>query len=283
MNIFDSDLYQKRLINAQKKLDGYDFLLKRAANSIVEHITDINRQFENIIELGYRTYHIYEKLKTENNTYIKASIIPSNKADIIYAPEHLPLDQYKGTCDLVICNLHAHHINDVPGFLIQAKHLLKPDGMFIASLFGVETLKELRESLQNVEANHYGQISPRLSPLVDIRDAGGLLQRAGFALPVIDKEMLTVSYKDSHDLMLDLRGMGETNIMLSQNKQTPPKGFFDHLQHYYKTHFTNTDGMVDATVEILYLTGWSPSPSQQKPLKPGSAEHSLTQALSKDL
>lgn len=287
MQIFDTDLYTKHLERAQPKLAGnYDFLLKHASKSLIEHILDIKRDFHTIIELGYRSPYIYDALSNEKNKYIRATTLPSLKdsghADLLYEAEHLPLDRYASSCDLVVCNLHAHHINDVPGFLIQAKELLKNDGLFIMSLFGALSLHELRQTLHHVQANIYGEIRPKLAPLVDIRDAGGLLQRAGFALPVVDKENLTIAYRDLYHLLHDLRGMGETNVMVGQYKQLTQKDFFKHADHFYKEHFVNEDGLLDATTEILYLTGWKPDPSQQQPLKPGSAEKSLADALTKE-
>ncbi len=288
MQIFDLTLYNRHLERAQATLhEKHDFLLKHAADAILEHLRDINRDFKTVIELGYRTPHIYNALSQNSDThYIRATTLESlykdKQADVLYEAERLPLEHYTNSCDLVICNLHAHHLNDVPGFLIQAKQLLKNDGLFIMSLFGVESLQELRQTLQFVQANIYGEMRPRLSPLVDIRDAGALLQRAGFALPVIDKERLTLAYKDLSHLMHELRGMGETNIMNGLCKHMTPKQFFTHAQTHYKEHFSGADGLIDATVEILYLTGWKPDSSQQQPLKPGSAEKSLIEALTKE-
>ena len=147
------------------------------------------------------------------------------------------------------------------------------------SLFGVETLTELRQSLAHVSANQYGVISPRISPLVDIRDAGGLLQRAGFNLPVTDKEIITVTYDNAFKLLVDLRGMGETNVLNQQSKNIPPKAFFPEVCTHYAHTYSNSQNKVKATFELIYLTAWKPDKNQQKPLSPGSAKTSLSEAL----
>lgn len=276
--LFDLDLYRTRLEKCQNNLGNYDFLLKEAGDNLCDRLLDIKREFKTVLELGHRHNGLFETIKNKSETYIRSSIIEANEnKDCLYHPEFLP---YKDkSFDLVISNLHAHHINDLPGFLIQAKRLLKKDGLLLMSLFGVETLNELRSSLTKISANEFGNISPRLSPLVDIRDAGGLLQRAGFNLPVTDKEVLTVTYANAFQLLVDLRGMGETNPLFNQNKKTPPKDFFPKVCTDYAHNFSNDEGRIKASFEIIYLTAWRPDESQQQPLKPGSAKATLSDAL----
>ena len=171
-------------------------------------------------------------------------------------------------------------MNDLPGALIQIKNALKPDGLFIGAMFGGETLKELRESLIQTELNMKGGVSPRIAPFADKQDMGALMQRAAFALPVIDSETVTVTYDNLFKLMHDLRGMGESNILAARNKTYPSRDFFTKTAEYYQTHFSEPDGRLIATFEIIFLLGWAPHASQQKPLKPGSAEKNLADVLS---
>ncbi|NIK90010.1 SAM-dependent methyltransferase [Rhizomicrobium palustre] len=171
-----------------------------------------------------------------------------------------------------------HNINDLPGALAQIRRALKPDGLFVAALFGGATLTELRDSFAQGEIATTGGISPRVAPMADVRELGGLLQRAGFALPVADVERTTVRYRDFFTLVRDLRAMGETNALSSR------KGFLSRatlaaaLEHY-REHYADENGKLIATFEIIYLLGWAPDESQQKPLKPGSAKMRLADAL----
>ncbi len=185
----------------------------------------------------------------------------------------------EGSCDLITSVLDLHTINDLPGALIQIRRSLKPDGLFIGAMFGGETLYELRESLTQAELEIKGGASPRVHPFASKQDLGALLQRAGFALPVVDSEILTVTYADMFRLMHDLRGMGETNILALRNKSYPGKGLFLQAAQYYQHKFSEPDGRIYASFEILFLLGWAPHASQQQPLKPGSAQNRLADAL----
>lgn len=277
-SLFNLDLYRLRLERAQNTLNDYDFLLKEAGENLADRLKDIKRDFSHVLEIGYRHPVIYNLLSDHCQSYTRASTIPNiDESECLYHPEFLPFKD--NSFDLVICNLHGHHINDLPGLLIQAKRLLKNDGLLLMSLFGVETLTELRQSLAHVSANQYGVISPRISPLVDIRDAGGLLQRAGFNLPVTDKEIITVTYDNAFKLLVDLRGMGETNVLNQQSKNIPPKAFFPEVCTHYAHTYSNSQNKVKATFELIYLTAWKPDKNQQKPLSPGSAKTSLSEAL----
>jgi SAM-dependent methyltransferase len=177
--------------------------------------------------------------------------------------------------DLVISNLSLHWINDLPGALSQICRALKQDGLFLATMLGGETLKELREALMEAEIEIEGGLSPRLSPFAGIKDAGNLLGRAGFALPVADTETITVSYKDPIKLMSDLRGMGEANANAQRKTTFSRRATMMRAIEIYVEKFTNEEGLIPATFEIIYLTAWAPDESQQKPLQPGSGQLSL--------
>jgi len=188
------------------------------------------------------------------------------------------LESAAGTFDLTVSLYTLQAINDLPGALIQIRHALKPDGLFLAALFGGDTLHELRESFAFAETEISGGISPRVSPFADVRDMGALLQRGGFALPVADVERLQVRYGDFASLVRDLRAHGQSNALSARRRQFLGRRTLEALMAHYAAHHGN-DGKLNATFETLYLTGWAPHQSQQQPLKPGSAKNRLSDAL----
>lgn len=183
-----------------------------------------------------------------------------------------------GPFDLAVSIFSLQTINDLPGALVQLRRLLKPDGLFVGALLGGSTLGELRDSFAAAELATRGGISPRISPFADVRDMGGLLQRAGFALPVADVERLTVRYGDFFSLVRDLRAHGFTNTLTQRSRQALRRDTLATLLAHYRDHHSE-DGKILARFETLYLTGWTPHESQQQPLKPGSAKTRLADAL----
>lgn len=181
--------------------------------------------------------------------------------------------------DLVLHAMSLHWANDVVGQLIQARNALTPDGLFIGCLFGGNTLHELRKCLSEAEIALAGGLSPRVAMAAEIRDLGQLMQRAGFALPVADKITLTASYESIFHLSHDLRRMGETNALALRKRAFEKKELFGLADEIYKEHFSDGEGRIIATFEIVFLTGWTPHESQQKPLRPGSAQARLADAL----
>ena len=184
-----------------------------------------------------------------------------------------------GSLDLIISSLSLHWANDVIGALVQARLALRPDGLFIGALFGGATLTELRQSLTAAELELTGGAGPRVSPFADPSDAAGLLQRAGFALPVADVDRVTVRYDHPLKLMTDLRRMGETSVLAERHPRPLTRRVLARAFEIYQQNFADPDGRLPATFEILTLTGWSPSETQQKPLRPGSAKMRLADAL----
>lgn len=180
--------------------------------------------------------------------------------------------------DLAVSLLRLHNINDLPGALVQIRRALKPDGLFIGAMFGGGTLNELRDSLAQGEIAATGGISPRVSPMADVRELGALMQRAGFALPVIDVERTTVRYRDFFTLVKDLRAMGETNALANRKPFLSRAALTGAIAHYQDKH-SDAEGRFLATFDIVYLLGWAPDESQQKPLRPGSAKARLADAL----
>ena len=189
------------------------------------------------------------------------------------------LDVSEGQHDLAIHALALHWADDPVGQLIQLRRALRPDGLCIAAMFGGQTLQELRRVMAETETALRGGLSPRIAPMGEIRDLGALLQRAGFALPVADAETLTVTYRDLRHLVQDLRGMGEGNALLSRDRRPLSRAMLTHAEELYRAHFPGPNGGLAATFEMVFLTGWAPDDSQQKPLRPGSAAQRLADAL----
>jgi SAM-dependent methyltransferase len=183
------------------------------------------------------------------------------------------------TLDLVVSALALQFVNDLPGTLVQIRRALKPDGLFLAALPGGDTLTELRQSFAAAESETTGGVSPRVAPFADLRDLGGLLQRAGFALPVTDTDRLTVRYDSAFALMQDLRRMGATNVLIDRRRRPLKRATLMRMTEIYAERFGDPDGRLRATLEIVWLSGWSPHPTQQQPLKPGSAAARLADAL----
>jgi SAM-dependent methyltransferase len=183
-----------------------------------------------------------------------------------------------GPFDLALSLYSLQAVNDLPGVLIQIRRMLKPDGLFLGALFGGATLAELRESFAYAESETRGGVSPRVAPFADVRDLGGLLQRAGFALPVADVERLSVRYASLSRLVEDLRRHGQTNVLSERRKNFLRRDTFARLKSHYAARH-GEDGKLTATFETIYLAGWAPHPDQQKPLKPGSAQSRLSDAL----
>ncbi len=228
---------------------------------------------------------IEERLESVNRVFTSPAIITGwpqvwqgrMAAKIVRDDDVLALE--RGAHDLVIHMLSLHWANDPVGQLVQARLALKPDGMLICVLFGGQTLHELRAALAEAESRMTGGLSPRVAPMGEIRDLGGLLQRAGLSLPVADAETLTVSYATPRALMHDLRAMGEANAMASRLRRPTARRVINAAEAIYADHFGKPDGRIPATFEIVTLTGWAPDASQQQPLRPGSALASLADAL----
>ena len=192
------------------------------------------------------------------------------------------LDLTENAHDLIIHALALHWANDPVGQLVQCRRALQPDGMFLGMMFGGQTLTQLRSSLAEAETQMTGGLSPRVLPMGEIRDLGGLLQRAGFSLPVADSQTRNVCYRDIFHLMADLRAMGEGNALQQRLRRPTRRSVFTKAAQIYQDTFKDDDGRIPATFEIICLTGWAPDDSQQKPLRPGSATHRLATQLGTD-
>lgn len=238
------------------------FLHKFAASEVSERLKDVNRTFTDPVFIGWQGGFWAEE------TGIDARVIPD--ADV--------LDLEPESCDLIVHCLSLHWAGDPVGQLIQMKRALRPDGLMIAVMFAGETLQELRAALTRAEADVSGGISPRVAPMAELRALGALLQRAGFGLPVADIEPVRVAYETPWHLMRELRAMGETNVLAARSKRFSRRDMFVRMAQIYAEQFCE-DGRMMATFDMAFLTGWAPSETQQKPLRPGSAQVRLADVL----
>lgn len=229
---------------------------------------------------------VQDRLEGVNRTFTATGIVTpfpevwaQQFGDAVIVDDSETLDFPEAQFDLVIHAMCLHWANDPVGQLIQCRRALKEDGLFLCVLLGGQTLSELRAALSQAESMLTGGLSPRIAPMAEIRELGGLLQRAGLTLPVADSVMQNASYRDMNHLMHDLRDMGETNALAGRLRQSTRRALFDMASDLYRDHFAALDGRISASFELICLTGWSPSESQPKPLRPGSAQARLADAL----
>lgn len=239
------------------------FLHAEAASLVSERLEEVNRSFTEIAVIGWKP-EIWSQVMGPDARYITDDEV---------------LDLTEGSCDLIIHAMSLHWANDPVGQLVQMRRALKPDGLMIAVFFGGQTLHQLRIAMAEAESEIEGGLSPRVAPMGDIRELGGLLQRAGFALPVADHFEFNVSYETPLHLMHDLRAMGETNALSGRRRTALRRDTLARALSAYQTHFSDGEGRVMATFDLTFLTGWAPSQDQQKPLRPGSAQTRLAEAL----
>ena len=281
--IFDRKLLRLHRDRAANNFTQHDFLFREVAHRLVDRLRDIKRDFKLTVELGSHDGVLREvvgNLKNINTlfqTEISEKLLRSGTGNFVSDEEFLPLKPH--SIDLAISNLSLHWVNDLPGTLTQIRQSLKPDGLFIASMLGGNTLIELRNVLTEAETSLTNFAVPHLSPFAELSDAASLLQRAGFSLPVADSDLIRVSYSDAFKLMRDLRGMGENNCLSNRSNKFVGKEIFFRAASNYLEHYSDNKGKITASFEVVYLTGWAPAANQPKPLKPGSAKYQLRDAL----
>ena len=266
-----------------RKLGPATFLLDRAAVELGERLSAVLRRFDVVADLGTPTDAVRRVLAANKNigTIVAASANPQD-ADQSFprvAADEETLPFADAALDLVVSVLALQFVNDLPGTLIQVRRALKPDGLFLAALIGGESLMELRASFAAAESEIEGGVSPHVAPFADVREIGGLLQRAGFALPVVDIDRLVVRYDSAFALMHDLRAMGATNALRERRRKPLRRSTLTRMAETYAERYADADGRVRATFEIIWLSAWAPHESQQKPLAPGSAAQRLADAL----
>lgn len=271
--IFDPRLVRAHRARAAARRGAHDFLFREVAARLADRLSDMDRTFPLALEIGGRGGELTALLEGRGSIgkLIQCDPTPAmapGPAGVVAEADALPIVEAR--FDLAISSFALHWINDLPGALLRIRRALKPDGLFLAAMPGGATLCELRAALTEAEVEVLGGASPRVSPFTDIRDAGALLQRAGFALPVADRDTITVDYQSPFKLMTDLRGMGETNALAGMRRGFTPRGVLFRAAEIYQERHAGPGGRVPATFEIVYLTGWAPHESRQKPLAPGS-------------
>lgn len=250
---------------------------------LCDRLSDVKKKFKSALVLGddvlknesyLRKKYRIEKIVCGDISYKRLKKI-SNKIDTVCLDEEL-LPFKENIFDLIIANFCLQWTNDLPGSLIQLRRLLKPDGLFIATLPGGSTLSELRESFNDAEIEIKGGVTPRISPFVDIKDAGNLLIRTGFSLPVAEKDLYTLKFDNLMLLFNALRSYGQSNVLVERCKTLTTINLFKKVEDFYLKRFSLSNNQIQVSLEVITLTGWSPSSNQQKPLTPGSAQHSLS-------
>lgn len=278
ITVFDRAQIARQRNRSLQAPANHTFLIDWTMDQIVERMNVVKRTFPIALQIGARGKPFEKTAAGVENLIICDSVSMRKKENLVLCEEDfLPFKE--SSLDLVVSALNLHTVNDLPGALLQIRKALKPDGLFVAGILGGETLHELRTCLQEAELELTGGISPRVAPFADKPQMGALLQRAGFSLPVVDSEIVTVTYGSIFNLMHDLRWMGEGNAIQNRKKTFTPRRLFLRAAELYAQKFAEPDGRIFASFEIIFLLGWAPHESQQKPLRPGAAQSRLADAL----
>lgn len=283
--LFDRSLLARRLDRAAKGFAQASFLRERAIEDLMHSLSGINRHFDVALEIGARDGAFGRELTGSPAVDKIGMLIEGDLSEafdggsprLIMDEEQLPFGDE--SLNLVVSTLALHTANDLPGVMVQIRRALKPDGLFIASLFGGETLKELRGCLMEAELEVRGGYGPRIAPFAEGPDLIDLLRRTGFNMPVVDSDRVVVSYEHPLKLMADLRAMGESNVLIDRPRKGLNRTILTRASELYFERFADNEGRIAATFEIITLSGWKPHESQQKPLRPGSAKMRLADAL----
>ena len=276
--IFDTVLQRRNMRRAVALEDFPDFLHRLVSDEICDRISMILRDFGTIVILA------------DHPSGLESRLNETGKHDVIFVGDQigcgsfttdfecLPLADESVNCIISLLNLHG--LNDVPGALMQYRRALKPDGLFVAALLGGGTFSELRQAWLMAEAEATDGVTPRVAPFGDVRSFGALMQRAGFTLPVVDCDRMSVTYDCALSAMREVKHMGWANVMHGRSRKPVTRSLLAKVAAMYEGACAGTDGRVPMSIEIVYLTGWAPHESQQQPLEPGSAKTRLADALS---
>jgi SAM-dependent methyltransferase len=282
--IFDRALLRQRRHRAAPAASGHDFLIARAAEDLIERLTMVRRRFPIALNLG--AHHGLLGARLQSLPGVEVVIQMEVARGLLWQcsglrvqadEEALPFRSQ--ALDLVVSALVLQLVNDLPGTLVQIRHALKPDGLLLAAVLGGATLHELRTAFFLAEEEVEGGASPRVAPFADVRELGALLLRAGFALPVVDAQTVTVTYPDALALMRELKAAGAGNALQARRRRPLRRTTLLRAAEHYADRFGLPNGRVPATFEVVTLTGWAPHESQQQPLRPGSATARLAEAL----
>ena len=266
--IFDRELYLARL--ARAKASRPDILSQSIAAELTERLEPITRSFARACLITPDPEPVAAALKATGKVNLIRVLAPASSEDLRFNT---------GEFDAIFNILDLHLVNDVPGALTQMRSALAADGLFMACLFASQTLTELRQSWLEAEEMVTGGVSPRVAPMIDVRELGGLLQRADLALPVVDLDRTIVRYPDPIALIHEIRSLGLSNVMTGRSRKPVTRNLLGEAISIYQQKFADADGRIRATIELAWATAWSPHDSQQKPLKPGSAKYRLADAL----
>lgn len=295
INVFDRATVRRHRDRAAGSFSNYDFLMKEVAERLADRLDDVRRSFPVALDLGSHDGTLAQVLAERGDieTLVEADSSAAmlkaagqRDSTVPYRPrvaadeEMLPFAD--GSFDLVLSNLSLHWTNDLPGTLLQINHALKPDGLFLGTMLGGDTLCELRHALLTAEAELESGAGPRVSPFAQIQDGAELLQRAGFALPVNDVDTITVTYSNALKLMDDLRGMGESNAVVERRNAWTRRETLLHAAQVYEETYGDSEGRIPATFQVIFFTGWRPDASQPLPLRPGQFRNKLADALGTD-
>ncbi len=282
--VFDRASLRRRRERAERTWDERSFIKREIAGRLVERVDDVRRSFSKVLDLGSHGDEVATALNGRPTIgWLLRSDLGQGFARRAQGPavvadeEFLPFAPQ--SFDLILSAMDLHWVNDLPGTLLQVRRILMPDGLFLGAMLGGSTLWQLRQALAAAESEIEGGLSPRVSPFAQLADAAGLLQRAGFALPVADSEAIDVEYDSALALMRDLSGMGEGNLILERRRGLARRATLLRAAEIYGDRFTARSGRVVASFEVLYLHGWAPHASQPKPIRPGSATQRLADAL----
>jgi SAM-dependent methyltransferase len=283
MQVFDRRLVACRRTRFARDFAAAGFLVEEVVARLVDRLADIQRDFRRVLVLGAPLGLVEATLQGRWGGDLLVAcdgtqaMLTAPGLRVVSDAEALPFapDRF----DLVLSPMILHWVNDLPGTLVQLRHCLAPDGLLLAGMPGGETLAELRQCLTQAELACEGGASPRVSPFADVRDAGSLLQRAGFALPVVDLDRITVTYPDPLRLLRELGRMGEGNALLQRRPGPLRRDTLAHALALYGAQFGDGDGRIQATFDILFMAGWKPHPNQQQPARRGSASVRLADAL----
>ena len=269
--LFDRALLRLRQ-NRARRIEPATFLLDRVAEDVEERLHAVLREFADAADIWTPGDILRKPSRDRFKSVTHIGLDEAGQEFLSLQPESL---------DLVVSALAFQFVNDLPGVLSQIRRALRPDGLLLAAMLGGDTLTELRQCFAAAEAECEGGVSPRVAPFADLRDVGALLQRAGFALPVTDVDRVVVRYDSAFALMLDLRRMGATNILVERRRVPTRRATMLRMAQIYGERFADSDGRIRATFDVIWLSGWAPHASQQKPLQPGSAKVSLAEAVRK--
>ncbi|MBV9655352.1 MAG: methyltransferase domain-containing protein [Acetobacteraceae bacterium] len=281
----DAEIFDRRAVRlhrerAASQAGSVAEILQDLAERLLDRLDDTTRRFRRALDIGGRGV-VAPMLRARGIDTISCDLSPGMAAlngGPAFAADEEWLPLAPASVDLVIANLALHWVNDLPGALIQLRQALQPDGLFLASVPVLGTLAELRSSVLEAEAAVAGGASPRVSPFPELRDCAGLLQRAGFALPVADRDDIRLLYADPLALLRDLRAAGETNAMKLRDRRIPPRAL---LPAALAALPTDANGRIPITLTLAMMTAWAPAPSQPRPLPRGSGRVSLAEALTR--